>query len=33
MYNRYTCFSAVWGNVIVYIVLSFIMGAVIIHAE
>lgn len=25
-------FTAVWGNVIVYIILSFIMGAVIIHA-
>lgn len=32
MYNRCTCFTTVWGNVIVYIVLSFIIGAVIIHA-
>lgn len=32
MHNRCTCFTTLWDNVIVYIVLSFIMGAVIIHA-
>lgn len=31
MYSACTFFSTVWDNVIVYIILSFIMGAVIIH--